>query len=335
MQLKNLLWEFIIRPTLFAAIMAVVGYGAGGWKVLLAFMLLLLLAKTVQLAASLVWIWRYGEVAGNDFEDEERRLWLAGLEPEKVRAKVSEFIFGRFEKTEPRWALAGLLEWRYRGVINTWPDPMDRRLGYFLHDLFFRFNSQGILGAMLLVSSAPALATGSVAGHRLLCCAVGVALMVNCFVMATEVLVGNTLMGSRYSRYFHFQFEAFPSAPTPRKRQLHDIISFSTLALVTLAVIAGVCSAYQAMFGGFCGLSTGITGASGWDHAIERAEVWAEFFYFAATTFCTVGFGDIHPATLGTRVLVTAIHALTFGYVLFLLQTLLGQREDVKSSASR
>jgi hypothetical protein len=75
-------------------------------------------------------------------------------------------------------------------------------------------------------------------------------------------------------------------------------------------------------------LSTELTSSSGFAWALQRFYLWLEFFYFATTTFTTVGFGDIYPINVISRQLVTVINMLTVGYVVFLLQTLLGQGDD-------
>ena len=88
-----------------------------------------------------------------------------------------------------------------------------------------------------------------------------------------------------------------------------------------------MCSSYFIMFGGFKGVTIRLTEAPGWQGVVERTKLWLEFFYFTTTTFCTVGFGDIHPLNVSARFLVTVVHFLTFGYVLFLLQTVLSREE--------
>lgn len=95
-----------------------------------------------------------------------------------------------------------------------------------------------------------------------------------------------------------------------------------------MLVISATCTAYYVMFGGFHGLWTAISRSSGCcELIVERFGLWVEFYYFATTTFCTVGFGDINPDALGSRILVTFTHFLTFGYVLFLLQNLTGKED--------
>lgn len=59
-------------------------------------------------------------------------------------------------------------------------------------------------------------------------------------------------------------------------------------------------------------------------HTIE-AWTWAESFYFSVATLTTVGYGDIHPTTDGSRILVAFYILIGVGIVIAAL-TRIGSR---------
>ena len=202
-------------------------------------------------------------------------------------------------------------------------------LYFWLHTLFFRFWSQSLWGSGVLVfaTSNKYLAQWFV-NAPLAMFVIGGLLLFNCMLIATEILVGNALMGSGYSRYCHLGFTKRWERLSPGKRRILELRHFSSLAFETLVVIASVCSSYHIIFGGFGGLYNGEADPNGEYFASQRFFLWLQFLYFATTAFSTVGFGDIYPKYVLGRLLVTMVHFLTFVYVLFLLQTLLGQSDD-------
>lgn len=296
---------------------------SGAIGLLVLFVLLVL--KSVQLIGAMVWIQRQGEEATKTFREKENELIeQPELDTESRKQIFRNYMFDWFETHEPRWALLGLADWklRVRGSLLDW-----------LRELFFRFNTQSVLGSMVLVlAPSPTKGPWPDCLNRWLLVGIGATLMLNCFLMAAEILVGNALMGRGYSRYFHPDSSQLFTRPSLGRQHLTELINFSKLSLASLVVIAAACTGYFVLFGGFIGLSIAATVLSySCEWICQRLGLWLEFFYFATTTFCTVGFGDIHPNGLGSRVLVTAIHFLTFGYVLFLLQTLVGNDDEPPS----
>jgi hypothetical protein len=146
--------------------------------------------------------------------------------------------------------------------------------------------------------------------------------------MAIEVLIGNALMKCGYTRYFHTWFLEGSETLSRGRTRIGEVANFSVLSLIALVVISAVCTNYFIMFDGFSGVKPPQDKMTHLGKMSENAKLWVEFFYFATTTFCTVGFGDIVPSDISARVLVTLVHFLTFGYVLFLLQVLLSQQGE-------
>ncbi len=291
-----------------------------------ALVILLLFVKSLQLASAIWWILHHGEKATKEFFNMEANI---AMRPDLSRdIRIGEFRkvqFAYFKANGPKTAILGLLDWKLRvsGSTIDW-------LRYY----FFRFNTQSLLASLvLLFTASPSDAQVAFTPHELRIIVLGALLLLNCFIMGAEILVGNALMGKGYSRFFHPESGRLFTSSSHGMHHLQEVVNFSRLALTTLIAIASTCTAYSIMYHGFNGTSVEVTlPAGGIQWATQRILLWLEFLYFATTTFSTVGFGDIHPNGVGSRALVTIIHFLTFGYVLFLLQTILGRDESPVSA---
>lgn len=291
---------------------------------------ILLSLKLLQLIGGTSWILAVGERATQDLVRYENCL-EPNLDVTQRIDTIDAELNRQFANIAIRCSVFGMrdraiLDFANR-LINNDQHRLVRFFGtlmFYLHDLFFRFKTLSIFAMISLVAFATPMDASSPCWIiTALLCIVGLLTICMCYIMAGEIMIGTAIMGSGYSRYFHKQYRHFPIPPTSGRRHLNELVHFTELALVTLVVISGVCAAVYIMFGGFAGLNE----ATHDYHGTQRILVWLHFLYFATTTFCTVGFGDIHPTALYSRILVTAIHFLTFGYVLFLLQTLLSYRD--------
>lgn len=312
---------------------------------------LLMSLKTIQMIFGSVWLWCNGEAANKEYANKEQEPNETNKDRKKKIQEMKQFIFARFAQDE--WALniLGIRDRKVRRFIDSCVNSkcclikMVGGVSWLLHDLFFRFNTQTILASIALVLYAPdspeSLSDKSDMVTRIIMSyLVGGLAITMSFLMAFEVLLGSTLMGNGYSRYFHFKFECWDKSITEKKRKLLELKHFSVLAIIALCIIASVCTSFYLAFNDFAVHHsnieyrqiiidmTNIDIGSRHEEVLRRTGIWLEFFYFATTTFTTVGFGDIHPNDISPRVIVTLIHALSFTYVLFLLQTLLGQKHE-------
>jgi hypothetical protein len=146
--------------------------------------------------------------------------------------------------------------------------------------------------------------------------------------MGIEILIGNAIMGKGYSRYFHMDLQRTPHDLSDGKQLVREIAHFSRLVLVAVMALSGICLTYYATRYSFNGILTPIpTDTATFEALSDRCRLFCEFLAFLLTTFATVGYGDVHPTGIISRLLVAGIHLLTMSYILFLLQILLSQRQ--------
>jgi len=104
---------------------------------------------------------------------------------------------------------------------------------------------------------------------------------------------------------------------------LGELSHFVRLVAVTLIAVATICLTYYVTQKVFCEILTEIPSGRSWSDILNRLKRFVEILSFAVTTFSTVGYGDVHPNGIVSRVIVMAIHCLTLSYILVLLQVLL------------
>lgn len=247
---------------------------------------------------------------------------------EPTAEQCQAIVFSELERTAFGRYPCGVMDWRWLKTIDSYrTDKKTIRAFFlqFLRDTFYRFESLVVYAVLALIfrSYKQHLEDNLSPGDML---SIALSFMSSCLViaMATEILVGHVMLDYGYSRYFHRKLVHRPRETS--RTLLRELWHFSRLVALSLCFIASACQSYYATFGGFHGIATkgfgGATIATLW----ERLSLFAEFFSFVCTTFATVGYGDVFPDTIATRLIVSAIHLYTMAMVLVLLQVVVSGR---------
>ncbi len=194
--------------------------------------------KSWQIAVAIPWVYQKGEEASLAFRDEEARLDQMTLDGgvEEKREKFREYRLEWIKRNGPRWSLFGLMDYKFLNTSSFW---------YWWRELAFRFKSTSLLGSMFLVFTSPA---NKQFDHGIFCdrifiyynsphcwilSALGVCLLLNCFLMSAEILIGKATMGHGYAKYYHLDLGRLFVSESKRKRHLIELWDFSRLAMTT------------------------------------------------------------------------------------------------------
>lgn len=299
------------------ALGAVVAYLPNLSHILLLIVVVAVVLKLLAISAGIAWISRRGPDAFKEIRN-----------PSDRANRSRQLIYDTFDKSDVWFAPFGVNDWRWRKLIDddlSSPVRHRRIRGWFLRTLrvcYFRFESQAIVTAIIL-TLIPYTGDNEISTvPEGLACVLGCVALVNSFLMGLEILIGNALLKNEYHLYFHFGFDRSPF-PSGGSQLLREIGHFIRLILFSLIVVAATCFTYFACRGSFCGILTSPPSNSGYLELENRLRLFCEFVAFAMTTLSTVGYGDVHPTGIISRLLVAVIQFLTFSFILFLLQVLL------------
>lgn len=200
-------------------------------------------------------------------------------------------------------------------------------LAIWLRDTLFGFNSLAVFGAITL--SLWPLRDGQFSGDKVVAISLISVLLVMTLLMGLEVLIGQTMLRKQYSFCMHFAACNRPELAEKEGKGLLLLYEMKqTLIFAVCTVVCGAAVFWSgfSLWGGFDEVSTcrHITSAS----IGTCIAGYFEFLYFALTTFTTVGFDDIAPTSWWSRTIVCYFELLGLGYILFLVNIVVGSSGD-------
>jgi|GEM_PF-6209319 len=287
--------------------------------------ILLAILKVLALTAGVHWIFAKGEDSVPHFQERE-----SPLTEESTKSDRNDVVYQVLATSDIRYAPFGVMDWKWFKKIDLWIHDSNKACRFkgiilkLLRTIFFRFEAQIILGAITL-TLIPYSRDGVISTFtEFLSCVLVIFIFLEIVLMGIEILFGNTLMQMNYSRYFHLGLSRKPYDPTHGKVLLREIWHFSKLVFHTLIGISVICFTYYSCRGGFKCIETSMApGRIPIDELEPRLHLFIEFFSFATTTFSTIGYGDVHPTGITSRLFMAVIHLLSISFILFLLQILL------------
>lgn len=290
--------------------------------ILLAVYAFMLVLKTAALVAGVQWHYQHGEKSLDKLIDAEKQI---GDTADGFARRA--IVYDELKKTPVKYAPFGTMDFKWLRLSDEKMKSdqfCERVFGYgsqLVRDLSFGYEFQ-VIAVSLLLFSRP-FSTGMV--HDLVAQTAGILLLATTLAMGLEILVGNIVMRDRYSHFFHLRLATADADLTSKSRLLRELFNFSRLVFHALVAVTITCMTYYVTHGdrSFKGIDTPIPTGQLLNSLTERFSMFGEFVAFSITTFSTVGYGDVAPDVLGSRLIVAVVHIITVAFVLFVLQILL------------
>lgn len=198
----------------------------------------------------------------------------------------------------------------------------ERRLKWWLkhiRNLFYRVRSLIYLTAVITVAApVDLLSTSSFCWSFAIACSFLVVILL--LLMSSEIALGNIVMGRAHTDFLRGL--AIREYKSPRAAPIVEL-----LHLIWLAVLCGATS-FSLLLGAVPGSYSELLCVS--NNYVGRLERFVDLSYYAMTTLVTVGYGEIHPTTLWSRVLVGVFHLLGLMLIIFTVQVVVSKTEPAK-----
>ncbi|MFT5326407.1 MAG: hypothetical protein ACI8P0_004282 [Planctomycetaceae bacterium] len=263
-------------------------------------LVIILTSKSISLLDGIYWIWDNGLQATIELRTKEDH-------PNNATATERRaLLFDEFAESPRQISLFGVFDWRWFQQIESCGiagglRPTISTILYWSRNVLYRFEALMVLSALALVWRP--YSGGKWGASEWIAAVMGLVVIVNVTFMAVEILFGNVIMGPGYDRYCHRRVEEpICSKTTDGRELLRSVWNFVRLIAFSLIAIAALLHSLHAADShkGFCGIRV--------DSATSRPEAYGEFIAFTLTTFATVGYGDVYPQTLKSRLMVAFLH---------------------------
>jgi hypothetical protein len=240
-------------------------------------LLLILLTKVIAIWNAVRWL----KYKGAPYAEASGGLEITSS-PDLARFEADFFPFG-------------LKDFRLHRYISQ-NDGLRRGLARLFQSVFFRFGRLSKILCVTVCCLASAFSWNAtlrgalgVRGRMLLLCAAALPLVANA-LLGVEFIYSNAVLGG-YAGPFHGE----KGRGEPKRLvELKRFVSQVAAALYTGASLTYVAYIDHAAFAGQ--IAPVVDGLRFWDTLANRATIYLQCSYFSATTFTTVGYGDIAPA---------------------------------------